>query len=102
MTGFRDRDTRAACRAGDSHGESSRGIRSFQVLGPFRVETVYPGVDSLQRSDLVLRQLFIYSNDEIDIAMPIEVTNGEGALQVGSDKRIAQGIPNAGDQFFQD
>jgi hypothetical protein len=83
--------------------EARRGkIRSFQVLGPFRFETVYSGVDSLQRTDLVLRQLFIYSNDEIDIAMSIEVTNGEGALQVGSDKRIAQGIPNAGDQFFED
>jgi hypothetical protein len=72
------------------------------VLGPCRVETVYPCVDSLQHGDLFARQLFSHSDGEVDIAMSIEVTNGEGALQVGTDKRIAQSIPNAGDQFFED
>src|ERR1700680_290157 len=34
--------------------------------------------------------------------MEIKITNREGALQVGSHKQIAQGTPNAGDQFFED
>jgi hypothetical protein len=59
-------------------------------------------VDGLQRSDLVVRQLFLHSDDEIDIAMGIKITNGKGALQVRADKHIAQGILNAGDQFFED
>jgi hypothetical protein len=59
-------------------------------------------VDGLQRSDLLVRQLIPHSDDEIDIAMGIKVSNREGALQVGSYEQIAQGTANAGDQFFED
>jgi hypothetical protein len=67
--------------------ENLRGkIRPFQVLGPFGAETIHSRVDGLQRSDVLVRQLIPYSDDGIDIAMGIKVTNREGALEVGSYK----------------
>jgi hypothetical protein len=67
--------------------ENLRGkIRSFQVPGPLGVETVHSRVDCLQRRDVLIGQLIPYSDDEIDIAMRIKVTNREGALEIGSYK----------------
>jgi hypothetical protein len=63
-----------------------RKIRSFQVPGPLGVETVHSRVDGLQPSDVLVRQLIPYSDDGIDIAIGIKVTNREGALEVGSYK----------------
>jgi len=72
------------------------------MAGPLGAEAVYSLVDSLQRSDVVVRQFVPYGHDEVDIAMGIKVTNRKGPLQVGTDKRITQSTLNAGDQVLED
>ena len=64
-------------------------VRSLEVLGPFGLHVVNAGVECLQRLDLWLGQLLADDDDEIDVTVLVEVTDGKGALEVGTDERVA-------------
>jgi hypothetical protein len=59
-------------------------------------------VHFIQRSDLLARQVIAYDDDEIDVAVLVEVADGERALEIGADERVAERVLDAGGQVVQD
>jgi len=80
---------------------AEREVRPLQVLRPLRFERIDARVNRLQRGDVYVRQLVAYGDDEIDIAVAVEVPDGKRALQIGADELVAQRAPDAGNQLLE-
>ncbi len=87
-----------------AHGLSGcpREIGAFQVLRPGRFEPVNALVHDLQRIDLRVGEFLFRDGDEIQIAVLIEITHGEGALQVRAYKIAVQGLSVTFEKFTKD
>jgi len=46
-------------------------------------------VNRLEAGDLSVGQLISYGDDEVDVAVLVEIANRKGALEVGADERVA-------------
>src|SRR3954470_11613551 len=77
-------------------------VRTFEMLRPLAFETVDAGMDSLQCSDLTVCELRPDRYDEIDVAVLIEIADGEGPLEVGTHEVIAQHRANLVDEDAKD
>jgi hypothetical protein len=84
------------------YASARRCGRGSQVVRPFGTETVDPLVHRLQRDHLVILELIAHDDDEVGVAVAIEVAYRERALEVGTDERVGQGVLNAGDHLFED
>jgi len=83
--------------------ENSGGeVRAFQVLRPPGWARENTPVNFLKHVDLSRRQLIAHRDDEVDIAVAIEVANCKGALQVCTDEGLSERDANARDQVPQD
>ena len=61
-----------------------REVGAFQMLGPRDVEAIDMLVYCLQTMNFLRREFFFYHDDEVNIAVKIEIAHREGTLQVGT------------------
>ena len=76
-------------------------VGPFQVPGPFGFESVNPLVNSLELGDFIFGKLVSDRDDEIRIAVRVEISHCERTLQICADEVVANGLSNAGDQLVE-
>src|SRR5438105_10674381 len=74
--------------------QGRREVRTFQMLRPRALETMDADMDDLQIGDLPLRELVAHGDDEVDVAVLVEVADGERPLEVGAHERLAECVAN--------
>src|SRR5262249_53829318 len=65
-----------------------REIRAFEMLRPLGAQPVYALMRRLKVGDLRIGQLAPYRDDEVDVAVLVEIAHRKGALEVGADERV--------------
>jgi len=65
-------------------------VRPLEMLRPCRGELIESLVQRVELGDLAFGQLALNRDDEVDVAVLVEVSNGEGALDVSADERVIQ------------
>ena len=72
------------------------------MLCPGDIEAIDTLVNHLQSLNLLLREFLLYDDDEINIAVDIEITHRERALQIGTHEIRTHDILHAICQIAQD